>query len=190
MLLIARVTRRGLHDWTFDDAIGTIERERGHRNALVRTPGGQIFHIHDRQFFDLTSGSQLPRLHSNRKGPRRFPRRDGGLVVVDSRDATPEHGQHSEAKRWMLATDFRFAVGKSFAATGYIIQSINASSALTSLVLDLIDDTYNPDGRSLELRLDQLRMRYGIHPGYLQLLIAYYLHGFSESEAYQRLTWP
>jgi len=189
MLLIARVTQRGLADGTFADMPDTIEREHGHRNALVETPGGQVFHIHDKQHFVLVADYNSPRWFPSGKGPEKWPRRGGGLVVVETRGATRAHGKHLEPRRWVRASDLQKELAISFAKThwaGYVEQPV-----LVDLVMNFMHDDFGPstpdEWRELEARLDRLQPK-GIDPCYLQYLKSLYLLGSTEARANRHLT--
>ena len=188
MLLVAKIQRRGLADRTFSESPDAIEREHGRRNALIETPGGQVFHIHDRQYFEPVVDYDNPRWYPCGKGPDKWPRRGDGLVVIETRGATRDHGEHFEPRRWVRASDFRERLAMSFAITpgaGYIAQP-----ALVDLIMDFLRDDFGPcspeEWRDLEARMDRLQPK-GVDPCYLQYLKSLYLIGSTEDRARRHL---
>jgi len=184
MLLIATVTRRGLADRTFDEASGPVEQEYGRRNALVKTPGGQVFHIHDRQHFVPCPQYARPELYASGKGPGNYPKRGSGLVIIETRGATRKHGANLEPRRWTRASDYRKALGISIARTEYV--SYVGQPALLDLVMNFMRDDFGPtnskEWRELEAHMHRLQ-RKGIDPTYLQYLKSYFLLGNTDKTA-------
>lgn len=190
MLLVAIVQKRGLADRTFSESPDSIEREHGHRNALVKTPGGQTFHIHDRQFHSPYPRDLLPGLGRSSRGPRAYPPRGNGLVVIESFGAARRHGPNPEVRQWTLLPDYRRALQQTFAQGGQV--TMRPQPSLTKLIINFMDDTWSPTTReawvALEDLLHQLQSRHGINPCYLQYLKSYFLLGRKEEDAHQFLT--
>lgn len=187
MLLTATLVKRGLADRTFSEDLGTIEREHGRRNALVRTPEGELFHIHDRQFRQPYASDLVPGLGRSSRGPRAYPPRQTGQVIIETRGASRSHGQHLEARAWTLLPDYRKALQLTFAQGGLV--TMRPQPSLVKIIMKFMDQNYSPtepeEWVAFEELMHQLQSRHGVDPGYMQFLKSYYLLGRTRDECMQ-----
>lgn len=173
MWRIAQVVKRGLkHEG------GGVENRSGHRTAVVRTPGGVLYHISDLSYYESYYASgPVPDLSKNRNGPYPFVRK-GQWVIIDIAGATRDHGLNPEPKRWTLLKEYERVLGHCLANTCGV--SHVAQPGVMKLVRDYMDDTFGPTSRDEWLTFEARKValcRQGVTPNYLERLKSYYLLG-------------